>query len=439
MSDAIPLPPRPNLDQYKKLARDFQRACESSDPTAIRTNAAHWVETVTRLQGQEITPGVQQQIERDATRIEHHWHALRKSEPSAPCRLTEAQFFVAREHGFASWPKFSKHVEALARANSPDAVFETAADAIIAGDRATLDVLLRQNPELVRARSTREHRSTLLHYVSANGIEDFRQKTPQNIVEIAKMLLDAGADVNAESDAYGGRSTTLVLTATSVHPETAGVQIPLLELLLERGALIDSPDGSSTVNACLHNGRGLAAEFLADRGARLDLEAASGVGSLELVMSCFDDSGSLKAPATQRQTIDGFTWACEYGRIPVVDYLLQKAVKADTKLHRGETGLHWAAFGGHAGIVRLLLERGAPADAIDDTHHGTPLGWALYAWGFPQNAGHERYYAVVALLAQAGATLDPQWYEGDGERQRAVEKLRSDPRMQAALRGETTG
>ena len=58
----------------------------------------------------------------------------------------------------------------------------------------------------------REHRSTLLHYVSANGVEDFRQKTPANIVEITRLLLKAGADVNAESESYGGRSTTLGLT-----------------------------------------------------------------------------------------------------------------------------------------------------------------------------------------------------------------------------------
>lgn len=61
--------------------------------------------------------------------------------------------------------------------------------------------LLHDHPELVRARSTREHRSTLLHYVSANGVEDFRQKTPKNILDITKLLLTAGADVNAESGA----------------------------------------------------------------------------------------------------------------------------------------------------------------------------------------------------------------------------------------------
>jgi ankyrin repeat protein len=145
-------------------------------------------------------------------------------------------------------------------------VFETAVDAVVSGDEETLAALLRADPDLVRARSTREHGATLLHYVSANGVEDVRQKTPANIVEIAAILLDAGADVNAESNAYGGRWTTLGLTATSCHPEKAGVQIALMELLLARGAAIDGSDGGSTANACLRNGRGQTAAFLAGRG-----------------------------------------------------------------------------------------------------------------------------------------------------------------------------
>ena len=58
MSDALPLPPRPNLEQYKKLAKDFQHACKSGDPGAIRDWAARWAETLARLQGLEITPEV---------------------------------------------------------------------------------------------------------------------------------------------------------------------------------------------------------------------------------------------------------------------------------------------------------------------------------------------------------------------------------------------
>ena len=157
--------------------------------------------------------------------------------------------------------------------------FEAAADAIVSGDIATLRALLREHPGLARARSTREHRSTLLHYVSANGVEDFRQITPQNIVEITKLLLDAGADVNAESEAYGGGSTTLGLAATSIHPEQAGVQIELLELLLARGAEIEKPgltgNQHSAVWGCLANGQGRAARFFADRGARHEPDRGS--------------------------------------------------------------------------------------------------------------------------------------------------------------------
>lgn len=440
MSDALPLPPRPNLEQYKKLAKDFQQACKSHDHGAISAWAERWVETLVRLQGREITPDVQRKIGRDKERVLRQWHRIQKSkERAARCTLTDAQFFVARCHGFASWPKFVKHVEALARANSTVSTFELAVDAIVRGDLATLEQLLSEHPELIRARSTREHRSTLLHYVSANGVEDFRQKTPPNIVEITKLLLNSGADVNAESDAYGGRSTTLGLTATSYHPEAAGVQIPLLELLIEHGAVIDGPDAGSAVNGCLHNGRGKAAEFLASRGARLDLEGAAGVGRLDVVKNFFTDEGSLKPPATQDQMKAGFAWACEFGRTAVVEYLLQRGIRADARLHSegGETGLHWAAYEGHVDIVRLLLERGAPVDIRDKYYNGTPLGWALYAWGTSSERGRRRsYYEVVALLARAGAQLNPQWYEEDTDRQRAARRVQSDPHMVAALRGE---
>jgi hypothetical protein len=449
MSDALPLPPHPSLQQYKKRAKELVKICKSGDPDALHAWVKVWIESLVKLYRLDIslprdahrayTPAeIGYHVERAAARIGKHLNAGQRPSRRV-CTLAQAQLALAREHGFASWPRFATHVAGLARARSPVSAFEAAVDAVVGGDRATLAKLLHEHPLLVRARSTRDHRSTLLHYVSANGVEDFRQKTPRNIVAITKLLLAAGADVNAESDAYGGRSTTLGLTATSYHPEVAGVQLPLLELLIEQGARIDGPDGGSGVNGCLHNRRQAAAEFLAAHGARLDLEGAAGVGRLDVVKSFFHSDGSLKPPATAEQMKAGFAWACEFGRTEVVDFLLQKGLEAGAPLHPegGETGLHWAAFAGHTDIVRLLLEQGAPVDVKDRRHDGTPLGWALYGWGVSTGkAAQPQYYEVVALLARVGATLEPEWYEQNEDRQRAARRIQSDPRMRAALRGQ---
>src|SRR5262249_20283252 len=104
----------------------------------------------------------------------------------------------------------------------------------------------------------------------------------------------------------------------------------------------------------------------------------------------------------------------------------------------GQTGLHWAALEGQADTVKLLLERGALVNVKDESFDGTPLGWALYGWGnaAEKRIEQRRYYDVVALLVRAGAELDPQWSEDDEDRRRAAKKVQSDPRMQAALRGE---
>jgi ankyrin repeat protein len=435
MSDALPLPPRPNLEQYKKLAKDFQQACKSSDPGAIRDWAARWAETIARLRGLDITSEVQRQIDGDARAIERRWREFKETnERATRCTLADSQFFVARGHGFASWPKFARHLEALARANSPVSTFEAAVDAIVSGDLARLEKLLSEHPELAHARSTREHRSTLLHYVSANGVEDFRQKTPKNIVEITKLLLNAGADVNAESDAYGGGSTTLGLVATSIHPKQAGVQIPLMQILIDYGARMDQP---SAVTSCLANGQSEAAEFFASRGAPLDLEGAAALGQLSVVKSFFDENGALKPHANKEQMESGFLYACGYSRKEVVEFLLEKGIDPGLRNSDGQTGLHWAAYGADVDLVRLLLQRGSPTDLKDEGFHATPLDLALFVWAnSPDLADRERCYEVVALLARAGATLDQEWYEEDEDRRRAAEKMRSDPRMLAALRGE---
>src|SRR5213079_487698 len=69
MSDALPLPPRPNLGQYKKLAKDLQGACKTGDIGAIRQWAAHWIETLARLKG-TASSSTPREREREAEQIE---------------------------------------------------------------------------------------------------------------------------------------------------------------------------------------------------------------------------------------------------------------------------------------------------------------------------------------------------------------------------------
>src|SRR5947209_3680709 len=124
MSNALPLPPRPNLEQYKKLAGDLQDACQSTDPAAIRQWAATLLDTLVRLHGPAGWPWFRGR-QNEAKDIERHWNELRKTnENAARCTLAGAQFFIAREHGFTNWPKFSRHVRELARAHSTVSAFE---------------------------------------------------------------------------------------------------------------------------------------------------------------------------------------------------------------------------------------------------------------------------------------------------------------------------
>ena len=77
--------------------------------------------------------------------------------------------------------------------------FEEAVDAVISGDTKTLKSLLEREPDLIRMRSSRAHRAMLIHYVAANGVEDERQRTPVNAVDVAHVLIDAGAEIDPRS------------------------------------------------------------------------------------------------------------------------------------------------------------------------------------------------------------------------------------------------
>jgi ankyrin repeat protein len=298
-------------------------------------------------------------------------------------------------------------LQALAQADSPESEFENAAAAIVTGDLTVLERLLRNHPKLIRQHSSREHRATLLHYVAANGVEGYRQKTPCNAAEIAAFLLKAGADVNATAHVYGGPATTLELVATSLHTEQAGVQEQLMEVLLQHGASLKGTHNGGLVNACLANSRVRAAEFLVDHGAPLNLEAAAGLGHLDTVKTFFDSNGHLRSNATPTHMERGFLWACEYGRNEVIEFLLQRGALVGAQANTGQSALHWAVIGGRIETIKLLISRRADLQQRN-CYDSTPLGQALWSAVHSTKETQAIYLGVIEALIEAGARIEEE-------------------------------
>ena len=260
-------------------------------------------------------------------------------------------------------------------------VFESAADAVVSGDLGSLRRLLALDASLVFARSGRPHRATLLHYVGANGVEEERQRTPPNVVEVTRVLLDAGASVDATADLYGGGSTPLGLAVTSIYPVRAGVLVPLLDTLFEAGASVEG-----LLMPALGNQRPEGAAWLADHGAEVDLVSAAGLGRLDLVRTYIDVPGARLGQAV--------VYASRYGHIGIVAFLLERGADPGEQDANGFTGLHWAAHGGYVDIVRLLLAHGAPLE-VQNRFGGTVLGQALWS---AENAPLEAHPEIISLL-----------------------------------------
>jgi ankyrin repeat protein len=423
--DTLPLPPSPSLEQYKKRAKALVTAAESADPSAVRDWARKWLESLASSLGADITPFVRDSIDRAVAHIEARVLDRRGSKPFL---LADAQHLVAEAHGYESWGAFARHVEDAAGTGRPRDAFELAADAVVTGDLATLESLVRKNPELVRAQSRRVHRATLLHYVAANGVEDFRQKTPKNAVAIARFLLESGSDVDAAAATYGGGhwQTTMNLLVSSAHPAGAGLMPALVDVLVDYGAAANGVgDDESPMMTALDFGYGDAAETLARRGARVDnVVTAAALGRLDLVQRFAVDKRTLalgvplvaprwrKLPADPTAHIElALAWACKFARADVADFLLDLGVNPASKDGYDMTALHWAAPNGMVGVVRRLLSLGAPLEALNGWE-GTVLASTIH-FAIHMPVEGVDYPAMLELLIAAGADVNAAYPSGN--------------------------
>jgi Ankyrin repeats (3 copies) len=305
---------------------------------------------------------------------------------AAPFDLAGAQLTIARAYDFLDWGALATYVAEVTQPDSPVARFEGAVEAVVNGDLVTLIGLLAAHPQLVHARSNRVthfdppvHRSTLLHYLAANGVEGHRQKTPANAVAIAKALLTAGAEPDSLADLYGGQCTTMSLLVSSCHPASAGLQVALVDTLIDHGASVHAHgtgDWTSPLDSALVFGYLPAAEALVRRGAKVDnLASAAGLGRLE-------QSRDLLPQASEGDRHRALALAAHLGHAEIVSLLLQAGVDPDRYnppgLHEHGTPLHHAALAGHLAAVRVLVEHGARLDLKDKLWQATPLGWAAH-------------------------------------------------------------
>lgn len=311
---------------------------------------------------------------------------------AAPFDLADAKLALARGYSFLDWDALTEFVAAVTDPASPVHRFERLVEAVLDGDLATLEAMLADNPELATARSTRRtchdpsvHRATALHYLAANGVESYRQRTAGNAVAVAQALLAAGAAVDALAGMYGGDHPTLTMLVSSQPPHQAGVQRALAETLLDHGAAVDGAGAGawrSPLRTALVFGYADTAELLADRGATIDLVTAAGLGRVALVRQLWPAADSL-------QRHQAFALAALLGRLELTRDLLAEGADPNRfnpdGFHAHATPLHQAALAGNRAMVDLLLRHGARTDLTDHLYHGTPKGWAIHG-GHPDLA-----------------------------------------------------
>jgi hypothetical protein len=295
---------------------------------------------------------------------------------NAKLSLSDAQLAIAREYGFPSWARLKRHIEEPTLAdqlNLPhherieDVTFRRAVELLDAGDTAGLRTHLSRYPNVAHQRVIFEggnyfRNPTLLEFVAENPVR--HGTLPNNIVELTKVILDAGVEQSALNE-------TLMLVSTGSVPRRCGVQLTLIDVLCGHGA-----DPTSAIQAAALHGELEAVNALIGRGARIDLPVSAALGRNE-------DSRRLLPESGRADRHLALALASQLGHVEIVRLLLDAGEDPNRYNpvggHSHATPLHTAAGSGYGEVVRLLVERGARLDVKDILWQATPADWAKHA------------------------------------------------------------
>lgn len=298
MSKSLPL--RPSLEQLRNQAKDLRKQFLAGEPAAVERVRPFHPELATPVTP-SLSPSDGERVAVGRVRGEH-------------LRLHDAQLVIAREYGFASWPKLKEHVESiLLETGDP---MELLKQAFHADDAPWLRKLLARYPQF----------KALIN----EPIGPFDSPAIINVRsrEMLDVLLEAGADINAKSRWWAGgfgllhgaepdlaayaiqRGATVDVHAAArlgllnqlreqvtadpklVHARGGDGQTPLhfastveiAAFLLEHGADIDARDldHESTPAQWMIKERQGVARFLVQRGCRTDFLMAAALGDVAL-------------------------------------------------------------------------------------------------------------------------------------------------------------